>query len=268
MLWKASAIEGFAIAACDGPIGVISDFLFDDATWLVRWLVVDTGSWLSSRKVLLPPSVLGHPDADTKKFSVVLTKQEIRDSPSIDTDRPVSRQMETGIYDHFGWTPYWSTGFYIAGNGSMPQFAAKSASPGCWDRDDGQASGDDPHLRSTRAVTGYRIQARDGEIGHVEDFLVADADWSIHYLIIDTKNWWPGKKVLISPALVTGITWSDREVFLGVYCQRVKDSPRYDETTHVDREFESSFRDHYAVGRTAQSPDATIISLYPPDRLT
>jgi hypothetical protein len=105
MLWNASAIKDYAIAASDGRLGTVSDFLFDDASWLVRWLVVDTGNWLSGRKVLLPPSVLGHLDPNGREFAVGLTMQQVKDSPDIDTDRPVSRQMETNIYDYYGWSP-------------------------------------------------------------------------------------------------------------------------------------------------------------------
>jgi hypothetical protein len=249
MLLKASTIKGYAIAARDGRIGVVSDLLFDDATWLVRWCVIDTGSWLSSRKVLLPPSALGHLNADTKEFSVRLTKQEVKDSPDIDTDKPVSRQMENGIYDYFGWSPYWGTGFYMGGYGFMPPPIAESASPGCWERDDGLASGGDPHLRSATAITGYHIHARDGEIGHVEDLLVADGDWSIRYLIVDTKNWWPGKNVLISPILAIEIDWMDQLVNLDASRQSIKDAPAYDASTMVDRAYERKYHGHYANER-------------------
>ena len=119
MLRNASAIDGYAIEASDGRLGTVSDFLFDDVSWMVRWLVVDTGNWLSGRKVLLPPSVLGHPDAEAKKFPVRLTMQQVKDSPDIDTERPVSRQIETGIYDYYGWSPYWGNGYYMGGYGYM-----------------------------------------------------------------------------------------------------------------------------------------------------
>ena len=132
MLWNASAINGYAIAAKDGSLGSVSDFLFDDESWLIRWLIVDTGKWLSGRKVLLPPSVLGHPDPESREFSVRLTKQEVKDSPDIATDRPVSRQMEAKIYDHYGWYPYWGGGLYmggyIAGYGYRADATARSAS--------------------------------------------------------------------------------------------------------------------------------------------
>jgi hypothetical protein len=221
--------------------------LFDDATWLIRWLVVDTGTWLSSRKVLLPPSAVGHIDPNSREFSVRLTRQEVKDSPGVDTDKPVSRQTETSVYDYFGWSPYWGTGFYMGGYGYMPPPIAESASPGCWEREDGQASDGDPHLRSTEAVTGYHIHARDGEIGHVEDFLVSDADWSIHYLIVDTRNWWPGKEVLISPRSAREIDWLDQLVSLDVDRQQVKDSPPYDGSTVVDRPYERDFHAHYSA---------------------
>ena len=122
MLWNASAIKGYAIAASDGRLGTVSDFLFDDASWLVRWLVVDTGNWLSGRKVLLPPSVLGSPIATGREFSVGLTMQQVKDSPDIDTDRPVSRQMEANVYDYYGWSPYWGTGLYMGGYGICREF--------------------------------------------------------------------------------------------------------------------------------------------------
>src|SRR5580658_6958132 len=249
MLWNASAIKGYAIEASDGQIGTVSDFLFDDVSWLVRWLVVDTGNWLSGRKVLLPPSALGRLDAKEEEFSVKLTRQQVKDSPEIDTDRPVSRQMETSVYDYYGWSPYWGTGFYMGGLGYTPRSGMASPYLGARRREqeiaDAQADRDDVHLRSVEAVTGYHIHARDGEIGHVEDFLVDDADWSIHYLIVSTKNWWPGKKVLISPRSAKTIDWSDRTVNLNVNRQRVKDSPIYEPSTRVDMDYEKQLHKHY-----------------------
>ena len=117
MLRKISDLHGYAIAATDGALGTVSDFLFDDESWRVRWLVVDTGGWLSGRKVLLPPSALGHIDADGRRFSVRLSRAQVKDSPEIASDQPVSRQMESHVYDYYGWSPYWSTGFYMGGMG-------------------------------------------------------------------------------------------------------------------------------------------------------
>ena len=241
MLRNASAIKGYAIAATDGRLGTVSDFLFDDASWLVRWLVVDTGKWLSGRKVLLPPSALGHIDPNGNEFAVRLTMQQVKDSPDIDTERPVSRQIETNIYDFYGWSPYWGgTGFLMGGYGGYGYGYGGGAiaplpSPGSMRRAEdiaaAQQGDDDPHLRSVEAVTGYHIHASDGEIGYVEDFLLQDTDWSIHNLVVDTTNWWPGKKVLIAPRSIQEIDWTDNLVNLKIDREKVKNSPAYDAST-------------------------------------
>jgi sporulation protein YlmC with PRC-barrel domain len=249
MLWTASGINGYAIVATDGQLGSVSDFLFDDDSWRVRWLVVDTGNWLSGRKVLLPPSALGHPDPEKREFSVRLTMQQVKDSPDIASDRPVSRQEETNIYGYYGWRPYWGSGFFMGGYGYEGDDWVGSRSPGSTQREreiaNSRLNDGDPHLRSVEAVTGYHIHAMDGEVGHVEDFLVEDTDWSIHYLVVDTKNWWPGKKVLISPGSASAIDWTERLVNLTVDRQRVKDSPEYDAATTVDQAYERRFHDYY-----------------------
>jgi hypothetical protein len=258
MLWNATGIKGYTIAASDGRLGAVSDFLFDDANWLIRWLVVDTGKWLSGRKVLLPTFILGHLDPKEREFSVRLTMQQVKDSPDVETERPVSRQMETKIYDYYGWSPYWGTGFYMGGYGYMGGAMATSPSPESIRREehiaDAQQRHNDPHLRSIEAVTGYHIHARDGEIGHVEDFLVEDADWSLHYLVVDTKNWWTGKRVLISPRSVQEIDWTDQLVNLDVDRQRVKDSPPYDASTTVDRAYERQFHSYYGNAGSSETP--------------
>jgi len=257
MLWNASAIKGYAIEASDGRLGTVSDFLFDDAGWLVRWLVVDTGKWLSGRKVLLPVSALGHLDQEKEEFSVRLSMQQIKDSPDVDADRPVSRQMETHVYDYYGWRPYWSTGLYMGGFGYLGGYGyfggtlPVSPSPEARRREEqiananAQRDDGDPHLRSIAAVTGYHIHAVDGEIGHVEDFFVEDADWSIHYLLVDTKNWWPGKKVLVSPYSVLAIDWTNKLVNLKVDRQAIKDSPAYDPPMIIDQTYERNFHSYY-----------------------
>lgn len=270
MLRNASDIIGDAIVASDGTIGTVADFLFDNAGWSIRWVVVDTGSWLSGRMVLLPPSVLGHPDPKGKTFPVRLTMQQVKDSPDIDTQQPVSRQMETDVYGYYGWNPYWSSGFYMGGGGYMggpltggtmaasPSLGARQHAEhiAATQRDDG-----DPHLRSAKAVTGYHIHATDGAIGHVETFLVEDADWTIRYLVIDTKNWWPGRKVLIAPRSVQEIDWLIKRVAISVDRQKVKDSPAYDPAMYVDRPYDDAFLAYYGTGRAASTkpaPDAAV----------
>jgi hypothetical protein len=247
MLRHTSDIIGYAIGTTDGPLGSITDLLFDDVTWRVRWLVVDTGAFLNGRKVLLPPSALSHVNHIGHRLSVNLTKQQVKDSPGISTDEPVSSQMETDLYDYYGWSPYWATGFYMGGYGYFGGPFAPSAN-GFQSRDRAETARrghGDQHLRSVHEVKGYHIHASDGEIGHVADFLLEDGDWSLHYLVIDTHNWWPGKKVLISPRSIKSADWSSRTVNLDVDRRKVKDSPAYDGSQAVDRAYEYQFHGYY-----------------------
>jgi len=255
MLRHSSEIDGYAIGATDGPIGAISDFLFDDVTWLVRWFVVDTGAFLAGRNVLLPPSALGHFSHIARQFSARLTQRQVKDSPRADTDKPVSRMMESDLYDYYGWSPYWSTGFYMGGYGYAVPLAGPIGDLGVAHGEHevaAQAHGDQ-HLRSGREVTGYHIHASDGEIGHVTDFLVEDGDWSVHFLVVDTQNWWPGKKVLISPRSIAGVDWSSRTLRLNVDRARVKNSPAYDGSAAVDRAYEFEYHGYYD-GRPVTEP--------------
>jgi len=254
MLWNASAINGYAIEASDGQIGTVTDFLFEDVGWVIRWLVVDTGSWLSGRKVLLPLSVLGKPDTSLRHFPVNLALQQVKDSPDIDTDRPVSRQMEADVYGYYGWDPYWTGGVFPAVGALVAPLVApfylsepRSGLRGHVDADAPPDEGD-PHLRSIAAVTGYHIHAVDGEIGHVDDFLVDDADWSIRYLAVDTSNWWVGKEVLILPRSVREIDWANKLVHLDVNRQAVERSPAYSSSMTVDGVYERQLHNHYGYG--------------------
>lgn len=258
MLRNASAINGYAIAASDGRLGTVSDVLFDDTSWLICWLVVDTGKWLSGRKVLLPSSILGRLDPNARELAVGLTKQQVENSPDSDTDRPVSRQIETDIYDYYGWQPYWGSGFlmggYDYGDGAKAISPVPESRLLAEDIATVQQHHDDPDLRSAEAVTGYHIHARDGEIGHIEDFLVEDRDWSIKYLVVATHNWWPGKMVLIAPRSVHEVNWTDSLVNLNVDRQTVRDSPAYGASTTVDPAYEANFHSHYNRVRSGHLP--------------
>jgi hypothetical protein len=225
MLRVESTLKGYAIQATDGRIGSVSDLLFDDATWKIRWLVVDTGNWLSGRKVLLHPSAIGAPEDALRELSVKLTKAQIEGSPDIAQDQPVSRQMERGLYGYYGWDPLWG-GRSLAGGGMgyaliAPGFfgAAEPREP---DRVDGGRDDQDPHLRSAASVSGYKVHATDGTIGHVESFLVDDQAWDIRYLIIDTRNWWPGRHVLLAPFAVSEIDWSSGQIRLNATREKVR----------------------------------------------
>ena len=249
MLLVGSALKGYAIQANDGNIGTVSDFLFDNSTWKVRWLVIDTGKWLSGRKVLIHPSAIGRAHYLRRELPVTLTKQQVTDSPDIHQDEPVSRQMEHRLYDYYGWNPAWSGGYYgmgaIASPLSTPLFFG---SPGMQGRAVLDASLDDadPHLRSMAVVTGHHVEASDAEIGHVSNFIVDEASWGVHDVMIDTRNGWFGKHVLIAPSAITAVRCSDSHIQLSVTRDQVKTTPEWNPAEAIDRAYEHRRHAHYA----------------------
>ena len=245
MLWNASSLIGYAISATDGEIGSVSDLLFDDENWTIRWLVVDTGTWLSGRKVLLPPSACGEPLAATRVLEVNVTREKVKGSPAIETDAPVSRMQESDVVGYYGWEPYWLA-FPYATTAGMPNPVPPSAATASMETDGpGASKKGDPHLRSLNEVTGYYVHASDGDIGHVEDFLMDAETWTLRYLIVDTRNWWPGKKTLVSPQSFREVNWIDGTVSTGLTRERIRNAPEYDPAETVDRAYEERYHDYY-----------------------
>ena len=249
MIRSLKDLYGHTILAKDGEIGKVHDFYFDDKHWTVRYLVADTGGWLTGRLVLLSPVALGQPDWGARAFPVSLTRQQIEDSPSADSDLPVSRQHEAELHRYYGWPMYWGGGMGAAGILAMyPELVVEprpraeetlAADEETVNREQG-----DPHLRSTRAVTGYHIQATDGQIGHVEDFL-ADDGWAIRYVVADTRNWLPGKAGLLSPAWIDQVSWDDRKVYVDLPREKIRHAPEFDASVPVSRQSEEALFDHY-----------------------
>lgn len=191
MLRSVRDLQRYAVRATDGEAGGVHALYFDDLEWAVRYVVVDLGTWLPGRRVLLSTHVLGHPDGERLVLPVQLTQSEVEKSPT---------ELEEGS---------------------------------------------DPHLRSSREIMGYRIQARDGEIGHVEDWIVEDEIWAIRYLIVDTGNWLPGKRVLVAPAWVETMNWADREVRIDLKRETIEGSPEFDPAEAINREYEGRLYDYY-----------------------
>jgi len=242
MKFVISALKGFSIESSDGPIGVVDDFFFDDSTWKVRWLVVECGTWLSSRKVLIHPSAISRTDLDDRRFEVPLSRAQVKGSPTWLSDQPVSRQMETHLYDYYGWDPMWGASGAIASPLMEPAYLSLRVNIA--DQNLQPESGD-PHLRSFVEIVGYHIHASDGEIGHVENFMLDDSNWSLAYIIVDTRNWWFGAHVLIAPVAVTKIEWSDRIVRLNVTREQVKTSPVWDPLIAFNEVYAKLLHQHY-----------------------
>ncbi|MDZ4730203.1 MAG: PRC-barrel domain-containing protein [Xanthomonadales bacterium] len=258
MLRSMKDLEDYAIRATDGNIGHVKDFYFDDEAWVIRYFVVDTGSWLSSRKVLISPIAIGDPDWTDKVLPVSITKEQVKSSPDIDTDKPVSRQHEMRYLGYYGYPSYWG-GAGLWGGGAYPGMMMTSdgvlgstayvADPEVQEAyaraDEERHRDDDPHLRSCKAVIDYHIHASDGDIGHVQGLLVDEQSWAIRYLIVNTSNWWLGHQVLIAPQWIKNVGWSETTVSVDLTRQAVKDAPPYDSTAQLDRTQEMGIHEHY-----------------------
>lgn len=243
MLRSLIELLDYVLAAEDGEIGRCSDFLFDDRHWTTRYMVADTGKWLPRRKVLISILSLGEPDWTNRLFPVKLTKRQIKESPSLDEDAPVSRRYETEYFDYFHWSYYW-VGADVWGGGPYP-LAYAEPTPVRKAETAPDARPEESHLRSVKEVKGYHIRATDGEIGHVEDFIVDEADWVIRYMVANTRNWLPGRKVLVTPPWIESIEWAERQVQVDLTKQGVKESPEYDPSQPVNREYEVQLYDYY-----------------------
>jgi sporulation protein YlmC with PRC-barrel domain len=213
MLYNIKELYGNKLAAKDGDIGQAKDFYFNDKSWVIRYLVADTGSWLTGRLVLLSPHALGHPDRVGKILTVNLTRKQIEDSPSIDAHKPVSRQFEIEYYRYYGWPTYWDGGA-MWGLGGYPVIMPLSKDEIAANQQHHHR--DDKHLRSARAITGYQIHTVDGVIGHVSGLMVDDKSWAISELVVESGHWYAGKEILISPSKVERISYVESTVFVNL----------------------------------------------------
>jgi sporulation protein YlmC with PRC-barrel domain len=246
MLRRVKELQGYTIRATDGDIGHVDEFYFDDEKWTVRYLVVDTGGWLSGRQVLISPIALGEANWQERRLHVKLTRQQVENSPDIDTDRPVSRRQEIGYFQYYGWPYYWG-GPGIWGGAMVPGYlAVPAAAQEVVEEERRRAEQEgDPHLRSTKDVTGYTIQARDGEIGQVSDFILDDESWTIRYLVVDTGGWLPGKKVLVPPPWIEQVSWAEAAVSVDLSRDTIKNGPEWDPDAPISREYEERLHGYY-----------------------
>ena len=229
MLSSLKLLFGNKLGACDGELGHVKDFYFDDQSWAVRYVVADTGNWLPGRQVLLSPHAFGGLPPDGKSLRVNLLRQQIADSPSIETHKPVSRQYEEAYHRYYGWPYYWEgDGLW----GGMRGFPVLAVPPG-FSPDAAAApvvlppGRADAHLRSAQAVNGYHLQATDGIVGHVCDFLMDDQSWAIGELVIKVGHRFTGREVRIPTGKVSRISYEESKVYVNLTTGAVEHSAPY-----------------------------------------
>lgn len=244
MLRSLKDLAGYRVSATDGDLGSVADFLFDDERWVVRHLVVETGGFLDGRGVLISPASFGEADWPTHRFHLALTRDAVKNSPSVEVDKPVSRQHERDFYRYYSFPYYWQySGPW--GLGGYPSYLVTAGSGGQEPAEDPHESPGDVHLRSAREVRKYHVQGSDAAIGSIDDFVVDDESWELRYLVIDTSHWWFGKKILVAPRWVSRINWQEREVQVALSRDTVQRSPAWDPAAPINRRYEKSLYDYY-----------------------
>lgn len=250
MLHTLNDLNDFAIHASNGTLGLVKDFYFDDRKWVVRYFVVETGSWLLSRKVLLSPIAVKHLNREDKTLTVAISMEQVESSPHIDTQKPVSRQYEIDYLGYYGYPYYWGNAD-LWGSYPNPCVVASSYVEGktsevkVADKDAVGHHKDDHHLQSCKAVIDYHIHAADGDIGHLEGMLIDEETWAIRYLIINTSNWWLGHQVLVAPQWIKDVSWIESKIHVNLTRQEVQDAPLFDSSVPFNRELEKGIHLHY-----------------------
>jgi hypothetical protein len=246
MLKRISHLTKFTLAATDGDIGTCRDFLFDDRDWVVRYLVAQTGGWLTGRKVLVSPASLGEPSWTSERFPLRLTRQQVEQCPALDEHAPVSREYEIAYYEYLNMPYYWLGddlwGAYPDPRGmihpvpeSPPEIVAEADQP------------EEGHLRSCDEVVGYNVYSVDDIAEAVEDVLVDDRTWALRYLVVDTRRWLPGGRVLIPTSRLHAIDWVDRRIDTDLSSEIIKGSPRFDPERLLDPNFEKGVSAYFEV---------------------
>ena len=211
MLWNTKELRDYTIRATDGDMGKVYEFYFDDGAWTVDYVVVYIGSWISGRAVLISHAFLGQPDSDSQILPVTLTKEQVENAPDVDTEKPVHRQRQSKLPND--WPAYWGGGRLLIA-GAFSTYHSKKAKREKSSVEEQEAN---PRLRSTREVIGYRIQASDGKFGHVSNFIVDDRTWAVCSIVINTRNWLPGRKVIMPTQWVKEIRWSEYKVLVDTH---------------------------------------------------
>jgi len=244
MLRLVSTLIDYEVEASDGSIGIVRDILFDDITWKLRWLAVDTGDWLTRRHVLFHPSSINLFDTGGKFLQVRLARNLINAAPSLKKGQPVTLDFEARMFAYYDIDQNWQSSIFgerqtQGGLERGPLFnpASPVTTP--------DGNGCDPHLCSFKTVNGYHNEAKDGPIGHLHDAVIDTTDWLIHYLVVAMGTWGSSSRVLISPHAVQHIDPATETVQLDLVQQQVLSSPPWESNILTDDSYLASIHEHY-----------------------
>lgn len=234
MLYIIKNLENMKISNKIENLGYLNDFYIDDLSWTTRYVVLDTGNWLTGKKILISPHSIDKPNFLDNIIYTNLTKEKIANSPEISEVEPVSRKHELKLLKYYGWPPYWTF------SPSMQNIVNQNIKD---QSDNPKANFNDSHLRSIREIRKYYIQGLDDEIGVVDSFIIDDHNWIIKYLVLDTRiwlHWLPGgKKVLVAPEWIRNIEWKNSKMYLNLDRETIEKSPEFKSAEEIDEEYEN-----------------------------
>jgi len=259
MLRSVKALEKCAIRATDGNVGQVGDLLFDDLAWVIRYLVVDTGTWHAGRKVLISTLGMRRPNWTDNSIAVPISKNQVRESSDIDARKPLTRQrvpsrLEQHYPERAGSLQAWGGNYAPCSDVMLSAIADPSTEPDSFQsvrpgspalRNDSKMAADGAHLRSCNVVMNSLVTAADGDIGRVCGLLIDEDIWAIRYFVVNTGNWWLGHKVVLAPEWIDDISWSDSRLSVDTTRQAVQDAPGYDSVAEVNRRLEIVIYRHY-----------------------
>ncbi|MDF3130970.1 PRC-barrel domain-containing protein [Kiritimatiellaeota bacterium B1221] len=208
------SLRGFTLKAKNGEIGRVRDLLLEEGSWTVRWIVVDTGKWLLGRKVLLSPLAFGAADFEEKNLPVDLDREQIEGAPHLDEHAPVSREYEKTYYDHYQWPYYWMGGG-IWGSAAHPiGLHTLNADRNINLKEPPLPEEKDVVLRSGHELTKYELKAGDETLGYVDDILLDTKDWTVRAIQFDTRKWFQGKILRLSPTKISRVSWQEHRIVI------------------------------------------------------
>lgn len=238
MLRSLKELIGYELLAKDGHMGKTHDFFFSDDDWRIRYLVVDTGPWILGRKVLISLLALGQPVWASETFPVDLTREQVKTSPDVDLAKPVSRQYEERLHQHYNWSAYWGMAAAIPGRPAHVPLMVFAGNE--------EEKEDEVYLRSSKELFDYGVKAADGEVGKLTDFIVEDDAWQLRYVIVDTSDIADAdKQVLVSLEWINNIDVVLKEMSLDLTQQAIELSPEFDPNMPVNRQYEEVLYDYY-----------------------
>ncbi|WP_190278407.1 PRC-barrel domain containing protein [Colwellia hornerae] len=242
MLRSLNEIMRFQLLGIDKKIGRCKDFLFDDKLWVIRYIVADSKEWLSKdRKVLISTISLREPYWEQYQFPLDLTRSKIENSPLVGEHQKISHQYETELFEYYGYAYYWmNEGLWRTSPSPMPLVETQLS------KDNSKIKSEDWHLRSTDEVKKFKIYTTDQQVAHIDDFILNDDNWTISYIVIDTRHWVPGgRKVLISHKCIDAVNWAGCSITVNVNAQKIIENPLFDLERFIDPDYESQLRKYY-----------------------